>query len=76
MKMYTWHTSLNIFKHILSYRLKSIHIIHNLFPYLICIYTAKKREQLNAGRGGGSAGLDDAELYDDYGNDDDDYDFM
>ena len=36
---------------------------------------AKKREQLNAGKSGGSAGLDDADHYDDY-DIDDDYDFM
>lgn len=35
---------------------------------------AKKREQLNAGRSGGSAGLDDADY--DYDYDEDDYDFM
>lgn len=36
---------------------------------------AKKKEQLNAGKSGGFAGLDDAEIYDDYVDDYDD-DFM
>ena len=47
--------------------------IRETFEFVIS--EAKKREQLNAGRGGGSAGLDDADLYDDYA-DEDDYDFM
>ena len=44
-------------------------------PTSPCPNAAKKREQLNAGRSGGSAGLDDADHYEDY-DIDDDYDFM
>ena len=56
----------------MRYRHKSLFVCACVSLYDDCPCAAKKREQLNAGRSGGSAGLDDADY--DYDYDEDDYD--